>query len=646
MTPERAMFWKIDNVWLFYVIAFFAVGLFVIGISAHIFVWLKSTPKGKVSFSRQALKQIIPDILLGLRVFKGDLAAGIAHFLIFWGFVILFIGTSLLLVHDHFYSFLVGKNYLLFKPAMEVGGLSLSAGIIWALVRRYIQRVPRLERRLEDAVVPLWLLVMTLSGFLLEGLRLAAQRPPWGNWSFVGSLIGGLVPAGAAESIYPNLWWCHALLGLGLVAIIPYTKLFHLIGAPAAYYLHHSAEGPIGTSLSLMEPGESSYLGDAVVLDACMRCGRCAQACPSTGAGEPFAPRDFVQAMRHSSWQKHSLFGDIRFLSKDHAIDDKAAWYCTTCAACLEVCPIYNATFKTISQKRALLVEEGKEVPDIMNQTLERLFNYENPWVASKRERAAWAKGLDIPALKAGGKESQLCYFVGCTTPFDARAQEMAKSFSSLLKHAGVSFGILGDKEPCCGDIARVVGELGLFQEKMENCLELFDKYSIKDVVTSSPHCFHSFLNEYSGTPFRVRHYSSVLKELMADGRLKPKNAVNSTVTYHDPCYLGRHNRIFDEPREIICSIPGITLIEMSHHGPDSLCCGGGGGRMWQGQDLRGEARMSEIRIKEARETGADILITACPLCLIMLEDALKTARLEGELKVMDLNELVLQSLA
>ena len=306
-------------------------------------------------------------------------------------------------------------------------------------------------------------------------------------------------------------------------------------------------------------------------------------------------------------------------------MDSKTAWYCTTCAACLEVCPVYGAAFEAVSKKRALLVEEGKEVPDLMNQTLERLFNYENPWVASKRERAAWAKGLDIPVLTKGGKEAPLCYFVGCTTSIDARAQEIAKSFTSILKQAGVPFGILAEKEPCCGDIARVVGEVGLFQEKRENCLDLFDQYGIEEVVTSSPHCFHTFLNEYPGRPFGVRHYPLVLRELIAEGRLRFKKTGKLTVTYHDPCYLGRHNRIFEEPREIIRSIPGTKLIEMAHHGADSLCCGGGGGRMWQGKELHGEARMSEIRIREAQATGAEVLITACPLCLIMLEDASKT---------------------
>jgi len=387
-------------------------------------------------------------------------------------------------------------------------------------------------------------------------------------------------------------------------------------------------------------------LADVAFYDACMRCGRCVQACPSAGAGEVFAPRDFIQATVHALWQQHSPAGDIRFLTKDHPLDPKVPWHCTTCAACLEVCPVYGATFKSVLKKRAQLIQEGTGVPDLMNQTLERLFNYENPWVSSKREKAVWTKDLNIPTLAKGGKEGDLCYFVGCTTSIDARAQAIAKSFSAILKHAGVRYGILGEKEPCCGDIARVAGEIGLFEEKKMNCVDLFGQYDIKDVVTSSPHCFHAFLNEYPQEKgFEVRHYSLLLKELVGEGRLKFKRNGSLKVTYHDPCYLGRHNRIFEEPREVLRSIPGTQLIEMSHHGPDSLCCGAGGGRMWQGKELDGQTRMSEIRVKEAHATGAEVLITACPLCLIMLEDALKTLGLEKELKIMDLNELVLGSL-
>jgi Fe-S oxidoreductase/nitrate reductase gamma subunit len=660
MTPGRAFFWKIEDVWVFYVIAALAVALLFIGVAAHILVWLKGAPRGKPAFSRKALKQTILDTFSGRRVFKGNLSAGIMHLLIFSGFVILFVGTSLLAVHEYVYPFLAGNPYLVFEVSMDIGGVLLLAGIIWALIRRYIQRVPRLERRLEDVVVPVWLLVVAASGFMLEGLRLAAQQPSWGQWSFAGAWIAGLVPNSTAESSYPYFWWGHALLSLGFIAIIPFTKLFHMLGAPAAFYLHRAVEGSGEISAPLPEVAEivpnaeeapldfgetPLTLGEVVFYDACMRCGRCSQVCPSTGAGEPFAPREFVQAARQALWRGTSRFGDIQFLNGGQPPQDKSAWYCTTCAACLEVCPVYGAPFKVVSKRRAALVMEGKEVPDLMNQTLERLFNYDNPWVASKRERAVWAKDLEIPALKKGQNEGQLCYFVGCTTSFDARAQGIARSFSSILKRAGVGFGILGEKEPCCGDIARVVGEAGLYLEKMEGCLDLFEQYGIREVVTSSPHCFHTFLNEYSGRPFEVRHYALVLMELLAEGRLKLEKPLNTTVTYHDPCYLGRHNRIFEEPRKIIRSIPGIELIEMSHHGPDSLCCGGGGGRMWQGQELRGEARMGEIRIREAHATGAETLITACPLCLIMLEDASKTLGLDRELKVMDLNELVLNSL-
>ncbi|MBW1672290.1 MAG: (Fe-S)-binding protein [Deltaproteobacteria bacterium] len=394
-----------------------------------------------------------------------------------------------------------------------------------------------------------------------------------------------------------------------------------------------------------MDFGETPLsLADVVFYDSCMRCGRCVQECPSANARESFSPRDFVQAAGHRLWQGHFRFGAIRWLDRAMLIDDRGAWNCTTCAACLEVCPVYGSAFKTVLRNRTALIMEGKEVPDLMNQTLERLFNYENPWISSKREKISWTKGLGIPILAKEGMEMPLCYFVGCTTSVDARAQGLAKSFSLILKNAGVNFGILGEKEPCCGDIARVVGEVGLYQEKIENCLNLFSQYGIKDVVTSSPHCLYTLSSESNGKGFRVRHYVLLLRELIVQGKLRLKSLSKLTVTYHDPCYLGRHNRIFEEPRDVIRSIPGIRLVEMAHHGPNSLCCGAGGGRMWQGKELDGEMRMSEIRIREAQATGAEVLITACPLCLIMLEDSLKTAGLEGKLKVMDLNELVLQS--
>ncbi len=641
MIPSREMFWHIGHIWIFYLLSVLAIIFFLAGVGCHIYVWRKSARSMAVPFSKDALKRMIQDIFIEGRILQGELSAGILHLFIFWGFLLLFLGTCTLAVHDYIVSFLEGRVYLIFSLIMEIGGIMLLIGIIWALIRRYLQRVPRLERRWEDAIVPLWLLLTVITGFVLEGTRLASQDPSWGPWSFMGWWIGGFSSASAAELLQPYLWWGHALICLGFIAVIPYSKLFHILGAPATIYFQNS---PRDTVLDVEEGAGEFDLGEVIFLDGCMRCGRCVASCPSAGADEPFAPRDFVQAMGHKLWQEHFPLGDIRFLSpnKEEEIDEKF-WYCTTCRACLEVCPIYGAAFEVVTKQRVQAVEDSVQVPKLLNQTLEKLHKYDNPWESSKRNRAAWAEGLDLPDLTAKDTIAGLCYFVGCTTSFDVTAQVIARSFSRILLSAGVNFGILGKKEPCCGDIARRVGEFGLFEEQKEGCLELFDKYQITDLVTSSPHCFHTFRNEYPGALFRVRHYTLVLRELLANGGLEFKNKIESTVTYHDPCYLGRHNRIFDEPREIIRSIPGVSLVEMEHNKADSLCCGGGGGRVWQ--DLSGEGKMNVVRIREAEATGADIIVTTCPLCLIMLEDARKVAGLNDRLRVMDLNELVLQAL-
>jgi Fe-S oxidoreductase/nitrate reductase gamma subunit len=635
------MFWEIEGVWLFYVFVVLATGLFVGGVAAHLWVWKKNAGSLAVPFSRDLLKRTLLDTFSGRRVLQGDCAAGMMHLLLFWGFLCLFIGTSLLFVHDYLFSFLTGTPYLIFSLAMEVGGLMLLTGILWALIRRYIQRVPRLERRLEDGLLPAWLLLVGLSGFMVEGLRLAHQQPPWAEWSFTGAWMGAPFSPAAAKDLYPILWWGHAVLSLCFIAFIPFSKLFHILGAPAGIYFQGSGQPLI---LDVEEGLGEFDLGDSIFFDACMRCGRCVEVCPSEGAGEPFAPRDFVQAMRRALWQEHSPWGDIRFLSRDEESQvDEKLWYCTTCRACLEVCPVYGAAFDAVMKQRVLAVEEGTRVPALLNQILEKVFNYDNPWESSRSKRGGWAEGMDLVDFAKGEAKADLCYFVGCTTSFDDTAQGIALSFSKILQTAGVQFGILGKKEPCCGDIARRVGEWGLFLEQMEKCLDLFEKYDIREVVTSSPHCFHTFRNEYPGAPFHANHYTLVLRDLIADGKLHFEKEVEATVTYHDPCYLGRYNRIFDEPREIIRSIPGVNLVEMTHHGADSLCCGGGGGRMWQ--DLGGEVKMGDVRVREAAATGARILVTACPLCRIMLEDARKAAGLNETLQVMDLNELVLQAL-
>jgi Fe-S oxidoreductase len=640
MTAQRIMFWQIENIWLFYVLTALALVLFLTGAGTHIWVWIKSSKPVSLEGKGHALIKMCIDTISGRRLLRGDMAAGLMHAAIFWGFFLLFIGTCTLAVHEYLYTFLEGGAYLWFSLLMEVGGVLLLTGIAWGLVRRYFQRVPRLERRLEDAVVPLWFVLMVLSGFFLEGARLAARRPPWAEWSFVGNWIAGLIPT-ASPDLYPTLWWAHALLCLSFIAVISYSKMFHIFSAPASIFFSSASKR---SPESLDDDSDRLEAADAVFYDGCMRCGRCVASCPSAGAGEPFAPRDFVQWARKNMWRTQFPYKDIRLWNRNgYNGVNESLWYCTTCGACLEVCPVFGAAFEVVAKERRQAVEEGTLVPTLLNQTLEKLFKYSNPWESSKKQRAAWADGLDVTDLTKRGAEADLCYFVGCTTGFDDRAKSIARSFTAILQKASIRFGILGNKEPCCGDIARRVGEVGLAEEQKDGCETLFDQYGITDVVTSSPHCYHTFANDYPDRQFQARHYTMVLHELVKNKKLLFEKRLNVTVTFHDPCYLGRHNRILDEPRDVIRAIPGVRLVEMDHCRENSLCCGGGGGRMWQ--DLKGERKMSEIRLEEAEATGAHILVTACPLCLIMLEDARKASGSREGFRVMDLNELLLEAL-
>jgi len=638
MNASPSSFWQIESVWLFYLMAALAAGLFTFGVVSRVRVWQRGLRGKGGLLSWQGLERVLLDAFLGKRIFKGELAAGIMHLLILWGFLVLFAGTVLLTLHHYVLSFLEGPVYLFFSACLEIAGGMLVVGLLWAMIRRYVQRVPRLERRPEDFLVPLWLLLAALSGFLTEGIRLAAQAPTGAGWSFFGYGVSLLwSPSDPPVSLYPYFWWSHALISLGFIAAIPYSKLFHILAAPLHVFLSEAPPLLVPTEMRDDE-GEAYSLRDLVSFDACTRCGRCVEVCPSTGAGEPFAPRDFIV------WAG----------TRQGCFDSQKVWHCTTCRACLEVCPLYIAVPDSIHQARSTVIEDGKQVPQLLIKTLEKLFKYNNPWEGSRKNRTKWAEGLDITDLSKTKKPEGLCYFVGCTTSIETRAQGLARSFSRILQHADIPFGILGKKEPCCGDIARRVGEDGLFEEQAETCMELFAQFDVEDVVVSSPHCFHTVRNEYPALQsmtrkdetrnLRILHYSQFLNKLLRKGTIRFETPLDLKVTYHDPCYLGRHNDIYEAPREVITAIPGVELVEMGHTRSDSLCCGGGGGRMWQ-EELDADDKMSEIRISEAAATKAEVMVTACPLCLIMLEDAAKTTGLEDSLRVMDLNELVAMAL-
>lgn len=671
MIPSRPLFWQIDSVWLFYVLASISVGVFIFGVTIRAKIWFKAFKE--IRISKETIIKVFYEGILGKRIIKGDLAAGIMHSFIFWGFSILFTGTILSTVDHYIVRYLKGTIYLIFSFCMELAGLMLVTGITWALIRRYSNSVVRLEKKREDLILPVWILLASITGFMVEGTRIAAQDPTWGNWSFAGGIVSSLFfkPI-SPEMLYPAFWWIHALLCLGLIAVIPYTKLFHMVTGPLNMYLAHDpvCQAAVKKRSVFQEKAsknetEMYSFRERLSFDACMRCGRCTDVCPSTIANEPFSPRGFIQwagtVPLNSPQPFHPLPRPDEILQKnknmENAFTAEKIWHCTTCRACLSVCPVYISTPDPIIRTRNSVIEEGKNVPAVLNQTFKKLFKYNNPWEASKIKRAKWAKGLDIEDFSKNKKKTVdgICYFVGCTTALETRAQGLAKSFSGILKHADIPFGTFGNKEPCCGDIAKRLGENGLFQEQAKNCMDFLGPFNVNEMVVSSPHCFNTIRNEYQkiacengldGTfASQVLHYSQFLNSMIKNDSIRFNKELNVRVTYHDPCYLGRYNGIYNAPREVIRAIPGVTLVEMENSGELSRCCGGGGGRMWQ-EGFNSDVKMSEIRIKQAEQTGAQIIITACPLCLIMLEDARKTGGFEDSLKVMDLNELVLEAMS
>jgi Fe-S oxidoreductase len=334
-------------------------------------------------------------------------------------------------------------------------------------------------------------------------------------------------------------------------------------------------------------------------------------------------------------------------LPKARAVEGDPVWFCTTCSHCYRECPVAISPMDVIREIRTARVEGGEDVPVNVQEMLESVYKFKNPWQGAKGKRMDWAAGLDVPLLQEGGERSR-CFYVGCTFAYDSRLQEVPRAAVAIFKAAGYDFGVLGKDEVCCSEFVRGVGEDGLFTELAGQNLDAFARYGVREIVTPCPHGFHTFSNEYRRmAPLMrgrtVRHVSQVLEELISSGAVSLEGRGERTVTYHDPCFLGRRNGVYDAPRNVLQSIPGVRLVEMKRSRERSLCCGGGGGRMWI-EAGEGE-KIAEVRVREAAATGAGTIVTACPFCFTNLDDAVKTAGFEGTIVVKDLTELVAESL-
>ena len=635
---------------VFFVMMAASIGVLLWQVAARALLWRKGQPGGFERHWRVWIGRLIVYALAQKRVHKKSLGA-LLHLLLFSGFVVLTIGTTLLgIAHDGPVDFHHGWYYLNYELTMDVFGVAFCIGCVLAMYRRAFHRKPSLGHNRSDW----WLLGLLLSigvtGFLVEALRMhyTQVQPPVAHWSTVGwlidtTLLRGL-DVGTAQSMHLAAWWLHAILVAIFFATIPVNRFLHVLTGPLNIVAH--PERPMGTLMPLtMEEVETTgrtgihELADfnrqqLLSLDACMECGRCEDACPATATGKPLSPKAVVIDLRNLM---SSGGGDVH-----GTIRDETLWACTMCQACVQECPVLIGHVDLISDMRRDLIGQGK-LSGPPAKALQQIGNQSNPYGRPNSERLAWAEGLDVPTVESNPAFEYLLW-VGCAAAFDPRAQKVARATAQLLKEAGVSFVVLGKEENCTGDPARRIGDEFLFQQLAQTNVETLARRRVKKIVTPCPHCYNTFKNEYPqfGGHYQVQHHSTLLAELVGEGRLSNGNGASNgePITLHDPCYLARVNGEVDATRTVIGAARDAQFREMPRCGKKTFCCGAGGGRMWF--DEPPEQRVSNLRAQEAIRTGARTLATACPFCLNMMTDGMAGTQGGENVKVLDVAELLL----
>ncbi len=610
--------------------------------------------------------------VLGQRKLFQRAVPGVMHALIFWGFLVLFTTIVEALgqeIDPDFAIPWIGRTgWLGLVQDVFAGGVLV--GLAIAVGIRLVQRPERFvgSHRL-DAYRILGLIFWIIATLLLyNGARIAAgvaESPTsWTPLSAAAShLFTWMSPSGARAWMW-ILVWVHLAIVLGFLVYLPYSKHLHIATSALNVWVAstrpHGALEPLRIDMAALEAGEQSLGAETLPgltqkslldLGACTECGRCQSACPAWNTGKPLSPKLLIMDLRD-----HALAEGPAILAAQAAgeafqpqalvpevVDDEAVWACTTCGACVEECPVDIEHIDTIVDLRRALVMGESRFPAEAGAMLRNLENSSNPWGQPQSARADWAAGLGVPLVN--GSAPEVLYWVGCAGSFDDRAKQISRSVAELLARAGVSFAILGPRELCTGDPARRMGNEFLFQTLAEQNVETMNAVGVRTIVANCPHCFNTLRNEYPqyGGDYEVLHHTQLLARLVEEGRLTPTEEVATLLTYHDPCYLGRHNEIYEPPRRVLDSVPGVEQVEMPRHGHRGMCCGAGGARMWMEERIG--KRINAERMDEAASTGAETVGVACPYCLIMLDDGAK-ARGGTPIEVLDVAQVVGRSMA
>lgn len=659
----------------FYLLALLATLIFLTGLLFRVQKYARGRGR-RLDWRR--LGPAIAEITSQRTVAKRNRAVGMAHFWVFWGFVVLTAATATIAIDEDIIGvfldrpdlqFWHGAFYQGYSLVVDVFSVGLIAGLVYLGFRR--RRAParldydRVDREPEsydrsgyslDDRVFLWvLLFIALSGFLLEGSRIAAADfPDFEVFSFAGWLVALVVQVlgtDEAETLRMITWWTHSVAALAFIALIPYSKAMHMITDIADLMVTDR-----DSARSLPEPAVASDdpLGffswkELLDFDACTKCGRCHDVCPARAAGAPLSPRDLILDLRELADAEANLIlwygpgaspNETKGAVSGDFIATETLWACTTCMACMEACPVGIEHVPTIVQMRRQLVEAGDVEPGLQT-AFESLTRGGNSFGKSAKQRPRWTKGLDIKDARR--EHVEYLWFVGDHAAFDPRAIEVSTAVARLLDQAGVDYGILYEGERNSGNDVRRAGEEGLFEMLREQNLQALAEADYEQIITTDPHSLNTLRHEY-GLDTKVIHYTELLSELVESGKLRP-SGLSGTATYHDPCYLGRYQEEYEAPRRLI-EATGLRIREMGRCRENSFCCGAGGGRIWM-DDSALEERPSENRIREAVALGEDVsyFVVACPKDMVMYSDAVKTTGNEDRMEVVDVVQLLERAL-
>src|SRR5918999_6240472 len=615
------------------------------------------------------LVELEATVVLGQRKLLQRLGPGLMHAFIFWGFIVL-----LTTIVEAFGEIVFGTRFAIpfigragwLGLAQDLLAVLVLVGVALAIFFRKFRRDERFKgSHLEEAdFILLMILAVILTLIGLNAVKIArgvAESPAaWSPVSRLVSLIFEPMGPGAQAFFHQLFLWTHVIVILGFLAYIPYSKHLHIVTSSINVFF--SRTKPMGKLRKLdidLESDEEMSLGAATVEDltwkeildtyTCTECGRCQDVCPAWNTGKPLSPKLLIMNLRDHVLDHGRDILDARAADQEDekvplnpdVVEDEVVWDCTTCGACMQECPVNIEHVDHIVDMRRNLVMAESRFPQEVGLMLRNLESSRNPWGVAQTQRADWADGLGVRVLENGNAPEYL-YWVGCAASFDDRSKKIAQATARTLQKAGVPFAILGPRELCNGDPARRIGNEYLFQQLAQENVGTLNSVGDRKIVVNCPHSFNTLRNEYPdfGGNYEVVHHSQLFARLIEEGKLRPTEEIDSLITYHDPCYLGRHNRVYEEPRDVIDRVPGLRHVEMPRHRERGFCCGAGGARMWMEERLG--KRVNQERTDEAAATGADILGVACPFCLVMLDDGVKAKR--SDMRVLDIAQVVAES--